>query len=57
MPFGMKRGPLKYISDVEEAELVTFLTGCSAIGYAKSKQEVNSEKCCCFKGKKGRACY
>ena len=42
VPFGVKSGPPKYLSDEEEAELVCFLSGCVAVGYAKSKQEVIS---------------
>ena len=38
--FGAHCGPARYLTDDEEAELVNFLTGCSAIGYARSKQQV-----------------
>lgn len=40
--FGVKSGPPKFLTDEEELELVSFLCGCSAVGYAKSKQEVMS---------------
>ena len=36
--FGAKSGPPKFLSDEEELELVNFLCGCAAVGYAKSKQ-------------------
>ena len=32
--FGSVSGPTKYLSDVEEEELVQFLLGCSSIGFA-----------------------
>ena len=32
--FGSVSGPTKYLSDVEEKELVQFLLGCSSIGFA-----------------------
>ena len=38
--FGSKSGPLKYLDDKEEEELVTFILGCASMGYAKSKQEI-----------------
>jgi len=31
--FGAHSGPARYLTDDDEAELVNFLTGCSAIGY------------------------
>ncbi len=37
--FGAKSGPPKYLSD-EEEELVNFLSGCAAVGYAHSKRDV-----------------
>ena len=40
--FGAKSGPPKFLSDKEELELVNFLCGCAAVGYAKSKQQVLS---------------
>ena len=40
--FGAKSGPPKFLSDEEELELVNFLCGCAAVGYAKSKQQVLS---------------
>jgi hypothetical protein len=33
-------GPAKYLSAREEEELVTFLTRCASIGYAKSRKEI-----------------
>ena len=40
--FGTRSGPAKYLSDEEEKELVNFITGCAAMGYARSKQEIIS---------------
>ena len=37
---GTKSGPVKYLSEQEEMELVKFLIGCSKIGFAKSRKEV-----------------
>ena len=37
---GTKSGPVKYLSEQEEKELVKFLIGCSKIGFAKSRKEV-----------------
>lgn len=37
---GTVSGPRSYLSSAEEAELATFLTRCSMMGYAKSKSEV-----------------
>ena len=49
--FGAKSGPSKYLSDKDEEELVNFLSGCAAVGDARSKrditalvQEVNANK-------------
>ena len=33
VPFGKKSGPLKYLNDEEEDELVDFIVGCAEIGY------------------------
>ena len=38
--FGSVSGPTKYLSDVEEEELVQFLLGCSSIGFAKSRKQI-----------------
>ena len=38
--FGSVRGPTKYLSDVEEEELVQFLLCCSSIGFAKSRKQI-----------------
>ena len=40
VPFGKKSGPSKFLSDEEEFELVNFICGCAAVGYAKSKQQI-----------------
>ena len=40
MQFGTKSGPPRYLDDEEEEELVQFILGCAAMGYAKSKQEI-----------------
>ena len=40
IPFGKKSGPCKFLSDEEEVELVNFICGCAAVGYAKSKQQI-----------------
>ncbi len=37
---GSVSGPPKYLSSEEETELVTFLSRCASIGYAKSRKEV-----------------
>ena len=37
---GTKSGPVKYLSEQEEKELVKFLIGCSKIGFAKSRKQV-----------------
>lgn len=37
---GARSGPPRYLSDKEEKDLVNFLTGCSKIGFAKSRKEV-----------------
>ena len=42
VPFGKKSGPCKFLSDEEEFELVNFMCGCAAVGYAKSKQQIIS---------------
>ena len=39
---GVISGPLKYLSSADEKELVRFLLGCAAIGYARSRKEVNA---------------
>ena len=36
---GAKSGPPSYLSAEEEDELVSFLNGCSSIGYARSKKQ------------------
>lgn len=38
--FGVKSGLSKYLSDEEEKELVNFLSGCAAVGYARSKRDI-----------------
>ena len=38
--FGSVSGLTKYLSDVEEEELVQFLLGCSSIGFAKSRKQI-----------------
>jgi len=38
--FGTKSGPPRYLTDPEEEELVNFLSGCAALGYARSKRDV-----------------
>lgn len=38
--FGSHSGPLRYLNDGEEAELVTFLSGAAGMGFARSKKEV-----------------
>ena len=35
-------GKVKFLSDEEELELVNFMCGCAAVGYAKSKQQIIS---------------
>ncbi len=42
VPFGKRSGPIKFLSDEEEVELVDFLCGCAAVGYPKSKMQVLS---------------
>jgi len=37
---GIKPGPKKYLNDVEEEELATFLIDVSAMGYGKSRKDV-----------------
>ena len=37
---GAVSGPPKYLSTADEEELVRFLLGCVAIGYASSRKEV-----------------
>ena len=37
---GSTNGPLKYLSSLEEEELVQFLHSCADIGYAKTRQQV-----------------
>ena len=37
---GTKSGPLSYLTEKEEQELVTFLTRSSAIGYGRTRKEV-----------------
>ena len=37
---GSKSGPCKYLDSDEEEELATFLSGCSAIGYSRTKKHV-----------------
>ena len=36
---GSKSGPKKYLSTLEEEELVSFLKNCSSIGYGKTRKE------------------
>jgi len=38
--FGAKSGPPKYLSDLEEEELVNFLNGSASVGFARSKKQV-----------------
>jgi len=38
--FGAHSGPARYLTGNEEDKLVNFLTGCSAIEHARSKQQV-----------------
>ena len=33
---GSKSGPLKYLSEQEEEELISFIIGCAEIGYPKT---------------------
>lgn len=40
MEFGAHSGLARYLTGNEEAKLVNVLTGCSAIEYARSKQQV-----------------
>ncbi len=42
VPFGKKSGPSKFLTDEEELELINFICGCAAVGYAKSKQQIIS---------------
>ena len=37
---GAVGGPPKYLSDVEEFELVNILIGCSKVGYSRSRKQV-----------------
>ena len=37
---GSKSGPRKYLDSNEEAELANFLSGCSAIGYSRTRKQV-----------------
>ena len=37
---GAVRGPPKYLSNVEEFELVNILIGCSKVGYSRSRKQV-----------------
>ena len=37
--FGAHSGPLRYLNDVEEEELVTFLVGSAKIGFAHTKNK------------------
>ena len=41
-PFGSISRPEHYLTDQEESELVNFLCGCAAVGFAKSRQQVLS---------------
>ena len=36
---GSKSGPRKYLTTLEEEELVSFLRNCSSIGYGKTRKE------------------
>ena len=38
--FGAKSGPQKYLSDLEEEELVSFLIGSASIGFARTRKQV-----------------
>ena len=38
--FGARSGPPKYLSDLEEEELVNFLNGSASVGFARSKKQV-----------------
>lgn len=42
VPFDKKSGPEKYLTDVEQAELVNFLIECARVGYARSRKDVLS---------------
>lgn len=37
---GSKSGPLRYLSEQEEAELITFIIGCAEIGYPKTVKDI-----------------
>ena len=36
---GSKSGPRKYLTTLEEEELVSFLRNCSSVGYSKTRKE------------------
>ena len=38
--FGAHSGPPRYLNDIEEEELVTFLVGSAKIGFARTKEQV-----------------
>lgn len=40
--FGTTSGPNRYLTDVEEQELVSFLMGCASIGYPKTVKQIIS---------------
>ena len=40
VPFGKRSGPVKYLSDEEENELVHFVTECANVGYNYSRGDV-----------------
>ena len=40
VPFGCKSGPRRYLNTVEELKLVSFIKGCSSIGYSRTRKQV-----------------
>ena len=40
VPFGKRSGPVKYLSDEEENELIHFVTECADVGYSYSRRDV-----------------
>ena len=40
VPFGKKRGPVKYLSDEEENELIHLVTECVDVSYSYSRRDV-----------------
>ena len=37
---GSKSGPLKYLSELEETELISFIIGCAEVGYPKTVKDI-----------------